>query len=164
MDEPQVEAPAENAEQPKKKKGGMLMKLVIGLVVVCGLGGGAAWWLMGTRTEAAPSEPPLETRGLLSFEPFLVNLTDAGGNRFLKANISLVVESEARGKHIAESAVVMGHLRSTMLELLALQSAPDLVKPEGKEELKKVLKERTSALMKEDKVLDVLFSEFVVQF
>jgi flagellar basal body-associated protein FliL len=58
----------------------------------------------------------------------------------------------------------MGHLRSAILELLTLESAPVLVTPEGKETLKKKIKARTSELLKDQKVIDVLFSEFVVQF
>ena len=36
--------------------------------------------------------------------------------------------------------------------------------PEGKDALKKKIKERTTELLKDRKVIDVLFSEFVVQF
>ena len=162
MAEPEVQ---EIAPPQPKKKGGLMMKLIIGVVLLGGVGGGAAWWLLGTKTEAKEAaEPPLEERGLLTFEPFLANLTDEGGNRFLKATIGLVVETEAEAKHIEETPVVMGHLRSTILELLAVQSAPVLVTPEGKETLKKKIKEQTSALLKDKKVIDVLFSEFVVQF
>jgi flagellar FliL protein len=151
---------------PPKKKGGLLIKLVIAVVVLAGAGGGSAWWfLRGTATEAKETaEPPLEERGLLMFEPFLANLTDEGGNRFLKATIGLVVETEAEAKHLEEKPVVIGHLRSAILELLTVQSAPVLVTPEGKDTLKKKIKERTSELLKDQKVIDVLFSEFVVQF
>jgi flagellar FliL protein len=158
---------APNADAPvAKKKGGMMMKLIIGLVVVLGLGGGAAWWFMrgGEAQAAGKEEPALEERGLLAFEPFLVNLADTGGNRFLKATVQLVLESAEEAKLMEESPVVIGHLRSAILELLTQQSAPELVTPEGKEALKKAIKEHTSALLKHQKVLDVLFSEFVVQF
>lgn len=159
-------AEAENAgEAPTKKKSGLMMKLVIGLVVVLALGGGAAWWFMrGSTAQAATEEPALEERGLLSFEPFLVNLTDAGGNRFLKVTIRLSLESAEEAKLVEESPVVVSHLRSAILELLAQQSAPALVTPEGKDALKKAIKEQTGSLLKHQKVLDVLFSEFVVQF
>jgi len=159
-------AETETIPAPRKKKGGLVMKLVIAIVLLGGIGGGAAWWfLRGTATEAKEvAEPPLEERGLLTFEPFLANLTDEGGTRFLKATIGLVVETEAEAKHLEEKPVVIGHLRSTILELLTVQSAPVLVTPEGKEALKKKIKEQTSEILKDKKVLDVLFSEFVVQF
>lgn len=163
MAEPQEQdTPAAPA---KKKRRGLLVTLVAGIVML-GVAGGAAWYfLRGTATEAhASSEPPIEERGLVSFEPFLVNLTDTGGNRFLKASIGLVVENEAEAKHLEESPVVMGHLRSAILELLTMQSAPVLVTPEGKEALKQGIRARAGELLHDRKVLDVLFSEFVVQF
>lgn len=162
MAEPQEQdAPA----VPAKKKRGLLVTLVAGLLVLGGAGGAAWYFLGGATTEAhEPAEPPIEERGLISFEPFLVNLTDQGGNRFLKASIGLVVENEAEAKHLEENPVVMGHLRSAILELLTMQSAPVLVTPEGKDALKQEIRARVTGLLHDRKVLDVLFSEFVVQF
>jgi flagellar protein FliL len=150
------------APQPKKKSG-LLIKLIVGLVVLGTAGGGAAWWFLGSKAEAK-SEPALEERGLVTFDTFLVNLADEGGNRFLKANIQLVVESAERAKHIQETPVLASHLRSAMLELLTEQSAPKLVTAEGKEALKKSIKEHVAPILGGEKVVDVLFSEFVVQF
>jgi flagellar basal body-associated protein FliL len=48
--------------------------------------------------------------------------------------------------------------------VLTVQNAPALVTPDGKSALKQAIKERTSPLVPGKKVLDVLFSEFVVQF
>jgi len=153
--------------QAPKKKGGMktMILIVVALLVVGGGGGGAWWWMhRGGAVEAAPKEPALETRGLIKFEPFMVNLADEGGSRFLKATISLVVEDAATAKKIEEAPVVASRLRSDILELLTEQSAPPLVTPEGKESLKNAIKARTSAALEDKKVVDVLFSEFVVQF
>lgn len=164
MAEPEAETPKPFAP-PKKKKGGLVKILVFVALFVTAAGGGAAWWLLGTPTASAEADDPaLETRGLVAFEPFLVNLADQGGNRFLKATILVSVESEESAKHVSESAVLTGHARSAILELLTLQSAPALVTPEGKEALKKAIKERVAMVLSDQKVLDVLFSEFVVQF
>lgn len=150
-----------------KKGGSKTLILIIVAVVVLGGGGGGAWWWMhrgGDGVKAAPKEPPLESRGLLKFEPFMVNLADEGGARFLKANIGLVLEDESTAKKIEESPVVVSRLRSDILELLTEQTAGPLVTPEGKDELKKAIKERTAESLENKKVIDVLFSEFVVQF
>lgn len=149
----------------KKKGGGMKWLFIIALVVVLG-GAGAAWWMIGgSTTEAAEStEPELAARGVFAFEPFLVNLADEGGHRFLKVTISVVVETPEEAKHIEETPVIVAHIRSAIIEVLALQKAQALVTPEGKTALKLAIKERTSPLTPDKKVLDVLFSEFVVQF
>jgi flagellar FliL protein len=161
VDEPQMPAAA---QLPKKAKGGR-MKLLIAVVAVLVLSGaGGAYWFMGTRTAAAPKEPPAESRGLIEFEPFLVNLVDPGGARFLKISVQLVVETAEEAAHVQETPVVLMRLRSEILELLAQQAAPMLVTPEGKEALKKAIQERVSPHIEHEKVLDVLFSEFVVQF
>ena len=156
-------ATTDAAPAPPKKKGGLMKMLVVAIVLLGGAGGGAFWWMRG-GTATAATEPELEERGILPFEPFLVNLTDDGNTRFLKATIQLVFESEQEAKHVEESPVVVGHLRSAILELLAEESAAALVTPDGKEALKKTIKEQTSKLVPHQKVMDVLFSEFVVQF
>jgi flagellar FliL protein len=165
MDEPQAEQQVA-PPAPTRRRGGVLVKLVLVLGVLAAAGGaGAWWWLRGTATAAAAvEEVAIEEQGLLSFEPFLVNLSDAGGNRFLKANIEIVLASKESAKHIEETPVMLMQLRSAILELLTQQTAPELVTGEGKASLKRDIKARAVAVLKNDKVLDVLFSEFVVQF
>jgi flagellar FliL protein len=158
--------PQETPAPPPKKKGGLL-KWVLMLALVFVLGGaGAAWWVLGgSPTEAAEAtEPALETRGVFAFEPFLVNLADDGHQRFLKTTISLVVETPEAAKHIEENPVIVAHVRSAMLEVLTQQNAPALVTPAGKTALKAAIKARVAPLLGDKKVVDVLFSEFVVQF
>jgi len=153
--------------EPARKKGrSVILLALVGLVVMGGAGGGVWWWFQrGTAVaEAAPNEPALEKRGLLTFEPFMVNLADEGGTRFLKATIALVVEDEAVAKQLEEAAVVKSRVRSDILELLTEQQASALVTPEGKESLKSAIKARTAQALESKKVIDVLFSEFVVQF
>jgi flagellar FliL protein len=153
-------------EKPAKKKGKSKLPLIIIAVVVLGGGGGGAYWWMnrGAAAEAAPVEIPLSERGLLSFEPFMVNLADEGGSRFLKANIQLVLEDPEKAKHATDTPVIVSRVRSDILELLTEQQAPTLVTTEGKAALKAAIKERAAHALHETEVVDVLFSEFVVQF
>jgi flagellar FliL protein len=151
---------------PPAKKGGAKKWLVLVALVVMA-GGGAAWWFMGgssTAAAAEAAEPEISARGVFAFEPFLVNLADEGGQRFLKATVQIVLVSPEEAAHLAETPAVVMHLRSAILEVLTQQQAPVLVTAEGKASLKQAIKERTSTLMPQRKVLDVLFSEFVVQF
>lgn len=166
VDQPDELPAVEESAAPPRRKGKLLLLLVLVVLLVIG-GGGAAWWLLGSSTASAETrkEPALDQRGLVKFEPFLVNLADEGGNRFLKANLQLVVPSEEVAQHIHEKPVVLSHLRSAILELLTLQSATALVTPEGKDALKTAIKARVGQhLSKDQQVMDVLFAEFVVQF
>jgi flagellar FliL protein len=156
--QPVVEAPA------KKKKGKGLMLMVL-VVLLAGGGGGAYWWLSRTpAVEAAPREIPLSERGLVPFEPFMVNLVDGGGNRFLKVNLQLVLEDAASAEKVLGTPVVVSRIRSEILELLTQQQAAVLVTPEGKAALKTAIGERLVPVLEGGKVIDVLFSEFIVQF
>jgi len=151
---------------PLPKKRGVLKKLVfVGLPLIGVLGGGAGggWWWLHRPTVAA-AEPALADRGLVTFEPFLVNLADAGGTRFLKVNVQLVLGTIEEAKKVQDTPVIAMQVRSGILELLTQQSAAALVTTQGKEALKAAIKAKTTGLLRDQKVIDVLFSEFVVQF
>jgi flagellar basal body-associated protein FliL len=64
----------------------------------------------------------------------------------------------------AEKPALKSLLRSSILEVLALQTGSVLVTAEGKAALKRAILERIESLAQEVKVEDVLFSDFVVQF
>jgi len=154
----------EPAPAPKKKRGfGKLLLIVIPMLLIAG--GGGWWYLAGSGGAVAAEETSnIEERGVVPFEPFLVNLSDEGGNRFLKATIQLVVESEAEAKHVEANTALMSHARSVILELLTEQKAQALVTTEGKKKLKEAIASAVATVLKKQKVRDVLFSEFVVQF
>jgi flagellar FliL protein len=164
-DEPETEAaPAEPAPTPPRRGGALKLVLLVALPLTI-LGAGGAWWMLGGSSAAAAAEEArLEERGIVPLETFLVNLSDPGGNRFLKLSLQLVFATEADAKHVEGSAAVMGHVRSAILELLTEQNAQALVTASGKQQLKESLKTRLATILTKQKVLDVLFSEFVVQF
>ena len=168
---PAPATPDEAAEPPKKKgKGKLILFSVIGLVILLG-GGGAGYWVYASRAAAAAAaagdkkkpEPPAPTR-ILEMDPFVVNLADGGGSRFLRVTLQLVVEDNEAAREIVEQEVVRAKVRSALLERLALQMADHLVTPEGKKELKKEIGEQAAHSAHGLKISDVLVSEFVVQF
>ena len=129
-------------------------------------GGGAAYWMMAGQPaageDAAPA--PEEHAGVaVPLEPFVVNLADAGGSRFLRVNLSLVVDEE-HALELEENATVKARVRSAILELLAQQTADPLITPDGKAALKKAIGESAAHAVEGMHISDVLFSEFVVQF
>jgi len=138
-----------------------ILILVVAVLVLAG-GAGGTWWWMRRPVEA--KAPSLEERGLVSFEPFLVNLADEGANRYLKVTLGLVLETAEAAKHVEETPVVVSRLRSDILELLTEQSSTQLVSAVGKQALKAAIKTRLSEALEHKEVVDVLFSEFVVQF
>jgi flagellar protein FliL len=154
-----------NAPAPKKKGGFFKLLLIIVLAVAAGGGGAYFYFMKATPAHAKEAEPePPPPTGIVALEPFVVNLADTGATRFLRVTLSLVLPEEAQAKEIEEHAIEKARVRSAILELLAEQHAEKLVTPEGKEELKKTIAERIEHAAHELKVVDVLFSEFVIQF
>lgn len=155
-------ATAATAKGAKPKGKSKLMLIVVALVVVAlGVGGGV--YAMRRPSTGTPAEK-VTSRGLVSFDPFVVNLADPGGSRFIRVTLSLVVDDEKVASKIADTPVSMKEARSAILELLAEESANGLVTAEGKQALKKAIIDRVSAIFTDAKVTDVYFSEFVVQF
>jgi flagellar FliL protein len=152
--------PAEGAAAAPKKKSKMKL-IVIGLVAVA-LGGGGVYAMR--RPASAPAAEVSTSRGLVAFDPFVVNLADPGGSRFIRVTLSLVVNDEKVASKISDTPVSLKEARSAILELLSEQNSAGLVTPEGKQALKKAIIERVSKIFSDAKVTDVYFSEFVVQF
>jgi flagellar FliL protein len=159
-------APETTEPVVETKKGGILKKVVLSLAAVLAVASGAtAYWILGgERASANEARVEIAARGVLPFEPFLVNLSDPGGNRFLKVTLNLVVESGEAATEVGGNASLMSHARSAILELLTEQQAQALVTADGKQALKDAIRKRVSGVITQQRVLDVLFSEFVVQF
>jgi flagellar FliL protein len=146
-----------------KKKGNALLFIVLGLVVLGGGGGGFYWWKHSAKAAESEPAPKKEFTGVMSMEPFVVNLADREASRFLRVTIKLVVETEHEAKELEEHAVAKNRIRSAVLELLSAQTSTKLVTPEGKAELKKAIAERATEVAHTE-IHDVLFTDFVVQF
>jgi flagellar protein FliL len=137
--------------------------------VLLGGGGGAYYWMFARGGEAPAAEAEAapvheEEPGVaVPLEPFVVNLADPGGTRFLRVNLSLIVDEE-HALEFEENPTVMARVRSAVLELLAQQTADPLITPDGKNALKKAIAEGAAHAVEGMHVSDVLFSEFVVQF
>jgi flagellar FliL protein len=158
-------APA--APAPKKSRKGLLITLTLIVILLVGGGGGAYWFMFrgaGEAQAAEPEPPPPAPTGAIPLEPFVVNLADPTGSRFLRVTLSLVVADETIAHEVEEDKVVVLRVRSAILELLAQQQASELVTPEGKAALKKSIADGVTHAHHELEVADVLFSEFIVQF
>jgi flagellar protein FliL len=159
-------APGAEAATPASKGHGKSQLLrIAGVVLLVAAGGGGYWWWSqrapsGEQAEAKPTAEP----GVVSFEPFVANLADEGGERFLRAGLKLVVEGAERAKEVEQNAVERAQLQSAILEVLTQQTADDLVTPAGKTALKKAILERTATVLRGTSITDVLITEFVVQF
>ncbi len=159
-------APAAPAAAGAATGGGKKKLMIIGAVVVALAGGGYYYKTQAAEGEheVAPKVVSPKERGLVSFDPFVANLADAGGQRFVRATVQLVVGDAHMAAEMAETPVLTMQARAIILELLTTQEADALVTPEGKVALRQAIAERIADALHEVEVVDVLFSDFVVQF
>lgn len=161
-----------------------IIVIVVAVLLVAG-GGAGGWWWWSQRAQAAAAneqddhskaakgkkEHEVSETGAIALEPFLVNLADKEASRFLRVSLQLVIDKpelaeamSAKGEAGAEHAVTKARLRSSILELLTTKTSDALVTTEGKAALKKEIAARGTEILGQAEVVDVLFTDFVVQF
>jgi flagellar protein FliL len=164
---------AEEAAEEEGSGGGGIMKLVLPVVaLIIGVGGG---YFMGSSmtessiNEAAQLEPVEEAVNkdpnamvgeMFKLAPFVVNLNEPRGNRYLKTTIQLEMDSEAL---LAELERRSAQLQDIILSLLTSKSSTELQALEGKFRLREELLSRINALLVNGVVTRVYFTEFVIQ-
>jgi len=148
--------------------GGSKMKLilmVVGAIVLLGGGAGAYFMLSGGKEDADAKEVPVEIPAInLELDPFLVNLTDAGGKHYLRTTLTLEVNAQPTVEWIN------GHLprvRDGILMLLSAKGSKELLSAQGKFDLRDEVVAKLNDLVRDGhqdgKVAAVYLSEFVVQ-
>lgn len=96
----------------------------------------------------------------IEFKPFIVNLNDVGGKRFLKLSMSIEAEHEALATEINNK---MPQFRDTILLLLSSLSYDDISTMDGKMRLRGQMLNRINTQLTSGKIRNIYFSEFVVQ-
>jgi flagellar FliL protein len=140
---------------------------VVAVLALAGGGAAAAhyWPRPQAQVQAAELERPRSPeRGLLAFEPFVANLADPGTSRFLRVNLQLVVSNPKAAEKLEKGAVPLVQARAAILDTLMAQTADALATVEGKTAVKKAIIERVTPLFEEFRVVDVLFTDFVIQY
>lgn len=156
---PAVEEKKEVREEPKSKK----LLIVIPLLLVLLGGGGAGAYFKFVK--AAPDEKTEEKKQTenavyCEMDTFMVNLSDPGGKRFLKATIKLKVSSP----HVADECKLRSfEMRDLVLTLLTSKASDEVMTPEDKLALKKQIMEVMNRVLQKGKALDVYFTDFLVQ-
>jgi flagellar FliL protein len=158
----------------------LLIAVALGVVVATLGVGGVVYYLVRTgrlpgregavhREEAAA---PTATHAMV-LDPLLVNLADAGGSSYLRIAMTLRVADAAEGKDAKpkeekpkdgkENSDAVASVRDTMLTVLGQETADRLLAVDGKEELKTELKTALAEHNADLKVMDVFFTDFLVQ-
>jgi flagellar FliL protein len=161
-----VEKDEEEQEQaPEPKKSSALKWIIIGVIVVLVLGGGGAGaYFFLSKSHNAEKKPVEQAKAAVAvfypMEPFIVNLVDNEGERYLK----IVLQMELSDSLLAgELDILKPKLRDSILELLASKSSKDMLDANGKQRLRDEVVMRANSFATKGKVLKVYFTELVIQ-
>lgn len=135
------------------------------LVAALGVGGFVLGSVFGgNHAPAAPAAPVVPPPIFVPLDAFTVNLKSEDGDRFLHTGLSLkVADSDTQ----ARLAQYQPEARSRILLILSARQPGDLATVEGKRKLAQDIQQAVSqpfaSGLPPQKILDVLFTSFVVQ-
>lgn len=176
-------------EEGKKKSGNMLLIIIISvLVLILIIGGIVAFLMMGNHdaeaeashgaktetsaaahsTEAAPSNDGIVSPGeavtevglMFPLDTFTVNLLSESGRRYLKCEINLEMGGEELSPELEEKKPIF---RDIIIRILSSKSLEEISTVKGKEKLKEQIVNDINMRLKDGKVKNVYFTDFVVQ-
>jgi flagellar FliL protein len=93
----------------------------------------------------------------------VVNLADAGGDRYLKATLRAVSRDDTLPTQIARDRVLHSRIRDKIITVLTAKRYDDVSSPIGKETLRRELAHEVNKVLAREAVEEILFVEFVVQ-
>ncbi|MBI2399504.1 MAG: flagellar basal body-associated FliL family protein [Deltaproteobacteria bacterium] len=167
----------EESTAPAKKGKGLLIAIIA--VAVIGAAAGA-YFIFGGKKSApaaeghgeqaeassheapsgAPGEAGAKEGGLFNLEPFIVNLQDNSGTRYLKLTINLELTEGASAADLTAQAT---QIRDSLIILLSSKSYTDIGTVEGKYLMRDEIVARVNQFLKKGKVKTAYFTEFVIQ-
>lgn len=144
-------APEAAAEPAKKGKSKLLMILVLVLVVA----GAAYWFVLKPKDAGAAAVPPPPEKGeVVALDPIYINLAQG---HFLKLGIALQATKSADVKHMDGSEAL-----DAAIDVFSGLEIEQLSETDVRAEHKAELVDRVVESY-EDHVMDVYFTEFVMQ-
>ena len=155
-----------------KKKIGMIIGIIVGLLV---LGGGGYYAYInffkekpveekpadGEETkETAPVEKDVNLGMMFPLDPFVVNLAGSEGKRFLKVTISLELSTPEVNLELKEN---IQKITDSILVLLSSKEFENVYSVQGKFKLKDEITTRVNRFLVVGHVKDAYFTEFIIQ-
>lgn len=155
-----------NAKEAQPKKGGLVKWIIIGIATLLVLGGGGfvSWktFLQPVEKKATEESAParLDLGPTFPLETFIVNLSGAAGERYLKVAMELELKENSL---VAEVEKRRPQVRDTILLLLSSKTFDDIATFQGKTKLRNEITSRLNAVLPPASIKKVYFTEFVVQ-
>jgi flagellar FliL protein len=146
-------------EEPKKKS--KLKWIIIASValVVVASGAFAGYYFLSKTDSKKPVEKPVVI-SILPMDPFVINIAETNGERYLKIVIQLEVSDPAVGSELEQ---LKPRIRDSILDLLTPKTYKDLMDLAGKQRLREDIAGRINNILQRGKVTKVYFTDFVIQ-
>jgi len=96
-----------------------------------------------------------------AYPPFLVNLADPGGNRYLKITVSIELSKDKNFP--AEVTAKEPRIKDIIISVVTSKTFDEVSTFQGKVALKQEMIRRLNAIMSNGRVTDVYITEFIVQ-
>lgn len=175
------------AEKKKKEKDGkeataskinimLIVLIVLGIVLLAGVGAGAYYLGLRSALYAVPASAatPVNKDGktssvaanpdrpgpMVPIYEFLINLLDKDDNRYLKATMTLELDSKQAAAEVKEK---MPQIRDAILLLTSNKTFGELRDLQGKMQLRAELIGHLNTLLEHGKVKHIYITNFVIQ-
>jgi len=152
---------------PEQRRGGILHAVALACAIALAIGGiGAAAWRAGVgriapQPTAVPAAVAAAREGTLEpMDPFIANLADEDGRRYLKATLQVEFYDAVAPPEFHRR---LPQARDMLLTLLSSKSFADVRSPQGKAVLREEIVNRLNTVLNEDAVKAIYFTEFIVQ-
>jgi len=114
---------------------------------------------MGNNVDEEKKEPE-KIGPIFSLDPFIVNLADHEGKRYLRVTMDLELENEELNKQLKE---LLPRVRDSILMILPTKKQKDLSTMEGKINLREEIVSELDSFLGEGSIINLYFTEFVIQ-
>lgn len=162
-------AKEQEIQEKQKKPINKIFMLGIPLLILLIAGGGSAAYFLGGFAGSKPPDTELsgdnsqmiEPLGpLLKMEDFVVNIMQKDTTRFLKMGITLETKNKESSDRINNR---MPQITDAVLLLVGNKQFDQIKDLQGKLQLKADLLAQINSLIGKDEVIDIFFTDFVVQ-
>jgi len=150
----------------------VVIMIIVGVVLMLGMFGAGFFIMwqkmaaMGTQNVQAAAKAAVQKKkaqGIgptFHLDPFIVNLADAGGKRFLRVTMELEVKNADLQKELEKS---LPRVQDAILTILPSKKYADLHTTQGKTALRQEIMKKLNAFLPGKPVTHVYFTEFVIQ-
>jgi flagellar FliL protein len=152
--------PTDSAPRARGKK---LPLLAGATLLALGGAGVVAFGLKEDEQAAASAVRPERDPAVIRVDPFVVNLSDPEGERYLRCTLRLVLDRQEAAAQANADPLLQARLRDRIFSLLASTRAGELASLTGRDAMRARIRETVGPLFGEAVVLEVYFTEFLLQ-